>query len=76
MLEVDEDNVQMAKFVEEKLKVEFKNGRAFYEFSQMEEDLLFYRDVVMMPKVKTNTVQPLIKGLCMYTCTYPNFVVT
>ena len=51
MLEVDEDNVQMAKFVTEKLKVKFENGKAFYEFTQMEEDLLYYKDVVVMPKV-------------------------
>ena len=55
MLKVDEDNVQMAKFVEKNLNVKFENGRAFYEFSQMEEDLLSYREVVVMPKVKTNT---------------------
>ena len=41
-------NVQMAKFVEERLNVKYENGRAF---SQM-EDLLFYKDVVVMPKVK------------------------
>ena len=53
VLEVDEDNVQMAKFVEQKInKVKFENGKAFYEFTQMEEDFLFYRDVVLMPKVK------------------------
>ena len=51
LLEVDEDNVQMAKFVEDKLKVKFENGRAFYEFTQMEEDFLFYKDVVPMHKV-------------------------
>lgn len=52
MLEVDEDNVQMAKFIKDKLnKVKFENGRAFYEFTQREEDLLFYKDVVLMPKV-------------------------
>ena len=51
VLEVDEDNVQMANLVEKKLKVKFENGRAFYEFTQTEEDLLFYKDVVRMPKV-------------------------
>ena len=48
MLQVDQDNVQMANFVEERLKIKFENGRAFYEFTQM-EDLLYYRDVVRMP---------------------------
>ena len=56
MLKVEND-VQMAKFVEEKIEVKFENGRAFYEFTQMEEDLLFYRDVVAMPKVRINTPQ-------------------
>ena len=50
ILEVKED-VQMAKFVEEKLGVKFEKRRAFYEFTQMEEDLLFYRDIVAIPKV-------------------------
>ena len=49
MWEVDEDNVQMAKFVKEKLG-KFENGRAFYEFTQIGEDFLFYKDVVLMPK--------------------------
>jgi hypothetical protein len=49
-----EKDVQMAKFVEERLGAKFENRRAFYEFTQMEEDLLFYRDVVAMPKVKIN----------------------
>ena len=56
VLEVDEDNVQMAKFVEKKLandKVKFENGRAFYEFIHTVEDFLFYKDVVLMPKVKS-----------------------
>ena len=56
MLEVDKD-VQMAKFVKEKLGVKFENGRAFYEFTQTEEDLLFYRDIVVMPKVNISTPQ-------------------
>ena len=50
VLEVDEDNVPLANFVEKKLNVKFENGRAFYEFTQM-EDLIFYKDVVIMPKV-------------------------
>ena len=46
----------MAKFIEKKLDtVKFENGRAFYEFIHTEEDLVFYRDVVAMPKVKFST---------------------
>ena len=52
VLEVDEDNVQMAKFIKDKLgEDKFENGKAFYEFTQREEDFLFYKDVVLMPKV-------------------------
>ena len=57
VLEVDYDNVQMAEFVKEKLRVKFENGKAFYEFTQMEEDLLYYKDVVVMPKVHCNTIK-------------------
>lgn len=62
MLKVDEDNVQMAKFVKDKLKqdnAEFENGKAFYEFIHMEEDLLFYKDVVLMPKVLKTVILAL-----------------
>ena len=53
ILEVDEDNVQMAKFVKKKLhEIKFENGRAFYEFTEKEEDLLYYKDIVLMSKVK------------------------
>ena len=64
---MDED-VQMAKFVEEKLGVKFEDERAFYEFTQIEEDMLFYRDIVAMPKVKINTCTTV---LC--TCIIINF---
>ena len=37
------------------LNVKFENGRAFHEFSQTEEDLLFYRDVAVMLKVYVET---------------------
>ena len=54
VLKVDKDNVQMSDFVEKTLNVKFENGRGFYEFTQtMEEDLHFYKEVVVMPKVIT-----------------------
>ena len=73
VLEVDEDNIQLAKFVEKKLSIKYENGRAFYEFIQTEEDLLFYRDVVVMPKVKFNATE-----ICDCDSNYYhlNFVVT
>ena len=53
VLKVDEDNVQMSDFVKKVLKLKFENGRAFYEFTRTEEDLLYYREVVRMHKVIT-----------------------
>ena len=51
VVNVDEDNVQMSDFIEKALNVEFENGKAFYELTQMEEDMLSYKEVVRMPKV-------------------------
>ena len=51
VLRVDENNVQMSAFIERKLNLKFKNDRAFHEFTETEEDLLCYRDVVRMKKV-------------------------
>ena len=52
VLKVDEDNVPMSHFVKKALGVtEFKAGSAYYEFTQSEEDFLYYKDVVRMPKV-------------------------
>ena len=45
---VDVDNVRMSDFVTEKLKLDFDNGKAFYEFDQP-EDLLYHKEVVIMP---------------------------
>ena len=45
----DEDNIRMSTFVQNKLSVDsFENGSAFYEFVQ-EEDLLYYKEVVLLP---------------------------
>ena len=49
VLTVDEDNVQMSKFVKQKLG-SFMNGKAFYEFTQKEEDLSYYKEVVNVQK--------------------------
>ena len=48
MIKVDVDNVRMSDFVTKKLKVDFDNGKAFYEFNQP-EDLLYHKEVVIMP---------------------------
>ena len=50
VLTVDEDNVQMAKFVESKGYM-FENGCVFYEFTQ-KQDLQHYKEVVYMSEVK------------------------
>ena len=41
----------MSDFVQEVLEVSFENGKAFYEFTGSKEDLIFYKEVVRMPKV-------------------------
>ena len=54
MLEVDEDNVQMSKFIEKTLGSRtFENGRAFYEFTD-EEDLIYYKEVVKEQRNKVS----------------------
>lgn len=54
LLEVDEDNIRLSVFVKSKLGCNsFENGRAFYEFNQ-EEDLLYYKEVVLLPTNKDN----------------------
>ena len=55
VLYVDEDNVQMSDFVKRALGVtKFENGRAYYEFTQTEEDFVSYKEVVRMHKVMPN----------------------
>jgi hypothetical protein len=61
VLKVDEDNVQMSHFIERKLpNLKFENGKAFYEFTETEEDLLCYRDVVRMNKPKVYSILNVI----------------
>ena len=45
VLEVDEDNVRMSKFIETKLNCKYEDGRAFYE-AKREEDLLYYKKIL------------------------------
>ena len=51
---MDEDNIQLSKFVQKSLGpgVVFENGRAFYELTALEEDLVSYKEIVRMPIVK------------------------
>ena len=59
VLKVNEDYVQMSDFVKKNLGVKFENGKAFYELTQ-EEDLLFYKEVVQMPKVMVCVVHAIL----------------
>ena len=44
VVNVDEDNVRMSKFIERKLNCQFEDSRAFYEAgNEEEEDLLYYK---------------------------------
>ena len=46
VLEVDKDCVRMSQFIEEKLNCKFEDGRAFYEVTENEEDLLYYKKIL------------------------------
>ena len=46
VVEVDEDNVRMSKFIEGKLNCQFEDGKAFYEATENEEDFLYYRKIL------------------------------
>ena len=50
VLEVDQDCVRMSTFIEMKLNCQFENERAFYEVTQNEEDLLYYKKI-LRPKI-------------------------
>ena len=50
VVQVDEDNVRMSKFIEEKLNCQFEDGRAFYEANENEEDFLHYRKILRPDK--------------------------
>jgi hypothetical protein len=45
VLEVDEDNVRLSKFIETKLGCRYEDGKAFYE-TDKEEDLLYYKKIL------------------------------
>ena len=51
VLEVDRNNVRMSKFIETKLKCQFEDGKAFYEVTEDEEDLLYYKKI-LRPQTK------------------------
>ena len=53
MLKVGENNVQMSKFIEKELGLQaFENGRAYYEFTTGEEDLNYFKEVVVVQRNK------------------------
>ena len=45
-MEVDEDNVQMSKFIEGKFNCQFEDGKTFYEATENEENFLCYRKML------------------------------
>ena len=46
LLEVDQDHVRMSKFIEGELGYQFEDRKAFYEVTENEEDLLYYRKML------------------------------
>ena len=53
-LTVDGDDVKMSKFIKNK-GYKFKNGCVYYEFSQEEQDLQYYKEVVYL-SIENNEV--------------------
>lgn len=52
VVEVDEDCVRMSNFIEEKLKCQFEDGKAFYEATESEEDFLYFKKILRPEKEK------------------------
>ena len=50
VVEVDDDNVRMSKFIETKLNCRFEDRKAFYEAEKV-EDLLYYKKI-LRPQMK------------------------
>ena len=50
VLEVDEDNVRMSKFIATKLNCKYEDGKAFYE-AEKEEDLIYCKKILRPQKV-------------------------
>ena len=55
VVEVDEDNVRMSKFIETELKCKFEDRKAFYE-AEKEEDLLYYKKILRPRKEEVNFI--------------------
>ena len=55
VLEVDEDCVQMSKFIETKPDCHYEDGKVFYEAGK-EEDLLYYKKMLRPQKEQVNFI--------------------
>ena len=55
VLEIDQDCVQLSKFIETKLNCQYEDGKAFYEVTEddLEEDLLYCKRIL---RPQTNEV--------------------
>ena len=51
ILDVDQDCVRMSKFIEKNLNCQYEDGKAFYEVTENEEDLLYCKKV-LRPQTK------------------------
>ena len=48
--ESDDDRVRLSKFIETKLGCQYEDGNAFYEVTENEEDLLYYKKILRPKK--------------------------
>ena len=62
LLEVDENNVRMSKFIERKLRRQFEDKKAFYE-AENEEDLRYCKKILRPKKDEVNITAPIIDAI-------------
>ena len=70
VLEVEQDCVRMSKFIETKLNCKFEDGKAFYEVTENEEDLLYYKKILRPQKdeIFSCCIHGFRNHILNYTC--------
>ena len=59
VLDVDLDCVRLSKFIERKINCQYEDGKAFYEVTENEEDLLYYKKILRSPRHKVCSMPAL-----------------
>ena len=70
VLYVDQDCVRLSKFIETKLNCQFEDGKAFYEVTDNEEDLLYCKKM-LRPQRKEVFSYSVASGVTIiYSCSF------